>query len=346
MKKPNLLYILFVPLCVGWYYLQNSISTDSVFFYGFAENKETEINHDKDIYIEQILVVPGQQVLAGDLLMLVSRAEVDVALARSETDLAYIDKELELKKKRLLDRIELIETMKANRLEFFDLQIQEYEAQLATHNSLLEKLGLEQESSSEVKTRPLEEKIKQIELKKIQEKAEAQIEVSQLEEQINDLKWPAIQEKKKIEQQKSFVELQQGQLKIVAPENGIIGNILCKEGENIQSFRTLINFYKPQPTLVKGFVHESQLLEVDMGDELEISSTTNPDMTIRGKVIGLGNRIVEIPERMRKMPEVKTYGREILIRIPQDNPFLQKEKVSLAAYRTATATSKDIGHEK
>ena len=346
MKKPNLLYLLFIPLCLGWYYLQNSISTDSVFFYGFAENKETEINHDKDIFIDQILVVPGQQVLAGDLLMLVSRAEVDVELARSETDLGYIDKDLELKQKVLVDRIELIETRKANRLESFDLQIKEYQAQLSTHNSLLEKLGLELESSSEAKSRPLQEKIKQLELKKVQERAEAELEVSQIKEQINDLKWPAIHEKKKIEQKKSFVKLQQGKLKVVAPENGIIGNILCKEGENIQSFRTLINFYKPQPTLVKGFVHESQLLEVNMDDELEISSTTNPNTTIKGKVIGLGNRIVEIPERMRKMPEVKTYGREILIRIPEDNPFLQKEKVSLAAYSAANATSKDIGYEK
>jgi hypothetical protein len=46
-------------------------------------------------------------------------------------------------------------------------------------------------------------------------------------------------------------------------------------------------------------------------------------------VIGMGHRIVEIPERLRKIPEIKTYGREVLIQIPSDNKFLQKEKVVL-----------------
>jgi hypothetical protein len=43
----------------------------------------------------------------------------------------------------------------------------------------------------------------------------------------------------------------------------------------------------------------------------------------------LGSRIVEIPERLRKNPDLKTYGREVLIAIPPSNLFLQKEKVIL-----------------
>jgi len=109
----------------------------------------------------------------------------------------------------------------------------------------------------------------------------------------------------------------------------LIGNILCKEGENISSFSTLINFYERNPTLVKGFVHESLILEVQEGDSLVVSSTLHPEQKTSGEVIGLGSRIVEIPERLRKMPELKTYGREVLIRIPSNNNFLQKEKVML-----------------
>ena len=46
-------------------------------------------------------------------------------------------------------------------------------------------------------------------------------------------------------------------------------------------------------------------------------------------ITGLGSRIVEIPDRLRKNPDLKTYGREVLISIPPTNFFLQKEKVIL-----------------
>jgi hypothetical protein len=48
-----------------------------------------------------------------------------------------------------------------------------------------------------------------------------------------------------------------------------------------------------------------------------------------GVISGLGHRIIEIPERLRKIPELRTYGREVLIEIPNNNHFLQKEKVLL-----------------
>jgi len=71
------------------------------------------------------------------------------------------------------------------------------------------------------------------------------------------------------------------------------------------------------------------ILEVKVGDELEVSSSLHPDHKVRGVVFGLGSRIVEIPERLRKMADFKTYGREVLIKIPEENNFLQKEKVLL-----------------
>ena len=51
------------------------------------------------------------------------------------------------------------------------------------------------------------------------------------------------------------------------------------------------------------------------------------EYSCRGIVTGLGSRVVETPVRLRKIPEVSTYGREILVSIPPDNSFIQKEKV-------------------
>ena len=81
-------------------------------------------------------------------------------------------------------------------------------------------------------------------------------------------------------------------------------------------------------------MHESLILHVSVGDSLEVGSTSQPEHRIMGKVTGLGSRIVEIPERLRKHPQLKTYGREVLIQIPAQNPFLQKEKVVLNLLNT------------
>ena len=109
----------------------------------------------------------------------------------------------------------------------------------------------------------------------------------------------------------------------------MIGNVHCIDGENISSFKTLISFYERNPTLVKGFVHEKLILEVQLEDKLSVTSSQHPNHEVVGEVVGLGTRIVEIPERLRKIPEAKSYGREVLIKIPAENPFLQKEKVTL-----------------
>ncbi len=109
---------------------------------------------------------------------------------------------------------------------------------------------------------------------------------------------------------------------------------MLKEEIFSASFNTLITFYEENPTLVKAYVHENMILQVNEGDTLEVFSSLHPDHRCLGVVTGLGSRIVEIPERLRKLPEVKTYGREVLVSIPRDNHFLQKEKVVLDLNRT------------
>jgi len=134
---------------------------------------------------------------------------------------------------------------------------------------------------------------------------------------------------RKVEKDLEYYEANSVKVSILAPTDGLIGNIHCMESENISSFRSLISFYEENPTRVKGFVHESMILEVNVGDTLEVVSSLHPENRCLGIVTGLGTRIVEIPERLRKMPQVKNYGREVLIAIPPENSFLQKEKVML-----------------
>ena len=155
------------------------------------------------------------------------------------------------------------------------------------------------------------------------------IEIARLEQEMRLSGIPAQMELGKMKREVDLYKKEQGQLELYAPSDGLIGSIHCKPGENIPSFNTLISFYEQSPNTVVAYLHESLSTELKVGDSLIVASTLHPEETCLGRVAGLGHRIVEIPERLRKIPEIKSYGREVLIAIPGDNHFLQKEKVML-----------------
>ena len=133
-----------------------------------------------------------------------------------------------------------------------------------------------------------------------------------------------------LEAEKEFDAIHKIQnIDVLAPEEGLIGNIYCKEAEHVPAFKTLLTFYEPHSGIIKGYVHEDLTLSVKIGDPFKVTSLKNDEVYYDGKVIGLGSRIIEVPPRLRKFPQIKSYGREVTIGISKDNIFLQKEKVGL-----------------
>jgi len=339
MKRFNLLYFIVIPLAFIWYKMHNNISQESVFFYGFAENKETEISHDEDVLVYKIHVTPGQEVKKGDLLMEVSQDEIDFKLSQVNNKLNEVAFDVKTQRKEILDGITQLESKKEAKIASYKVQIAEEEVKLQQHQKLIENLTsinndvFDKESTIHFKNIKSLQKLMAIDVKPLD------IEIEQLKSKLKIINTPLVNVQSELKKEEDYLKFEQAKLKITAPSDGMIGNISCKEGENISAFRSMLNFYEPRPTMVKGFVHESLILAVQRQDSLQITSSLHPDLRVYGKVIGLGNRIVEIPERMRKMPEIKTYGREILIKIPANNPFLQKEKVFLNAIPESNGTS-------
>lgn len=331
MKRINLLYIAIIPLFYVLFKMNANLGKASAFFYGFAENKETELSHDKDVLVHKILVTPGQTVVKGQLLMEVKQAAIDLKIGTANLDIERLNLEAQQRRQNLLDQIQQLQARRVTKVATLEAEIQNLQATIDYNQSLLK--DLKTIDSEEVDTQNSPNHIK---LKALKDQLELvvrpiDIEIAQYQKELALISKPTQVQQEKLKTEIDFYKNEQDQLIIRAPSDGIIGNILCKEGENISAFSTLINFYERNPTLVKGFVHESLILQVQEGDSLIVSSTLHPDQKIGGKVIGLGTRIVEIPERLRKIPDVKTYGREIMIEIPHSNPFLQKEKVMLNA---------------
>ncbi len=329
MKRFNILYLLLIPCAYLLYLAGTSVQSEGAFFYGFAENKETELNLDVDCLIAMVHVSPGEEVKKGQLLLEASQAKYDLKINDLEYDLKEQQVNTELERAKLKNTIAQLEIKKQAQITELDADIRSLEAKIEINEKLFDQI-----SSIKVPENSTINKSARIELEQLKNtRAEIVAPINQqiaiLETQIKNAGQPQVLQRQRLNKERELVDIEKERLQIFAPSDGLIGNVHCIDGENVSSFNTLISFYERNPTLVKGYVHEKLILEVKLDADLSVSSSQHPDHEVQGKVVGLGTRIVEIPERLRKIPEIKTYGREVLIRIPTDNPFLQKEKVTL-----------------
>ncbi|MEE9437700.1 MAG: hypothetical protein V3V14_01790 [Saprospiraceae bacterium] len=329
MKKINSIYIIGVILAIGLFYLFNRIQTESVFFYGFAENKETEINHDKDVLIDKILVVNGQEVKKGDLLIEVFNTDrIPTKINALNLEKQEIDVNTILKKQEVEHRIRVLETEKDSKLLELKSKIKTVKRKIELNKSLFKDLkSIDRQHN--VEKLPIELELDFLRAKQQELTTKYDQDIAFYNRTLNQLSKPSKIKKNIVNSQLEKVQSENDKIQIFAPSDGLIGSVFCKEGEHITAFSTLMNFYKHNPTQVKGYVHESLILKVKVGDKLEVTSSLHANHKIIGEVLGLGSRIVEIPERLRKNAEIRTYGREVLIKIAAENNFLQKEKVML-----------------
>jgi len=327
MKIFNPIYIVAIVTAFFLWKFSQSFTQDSVLFYGFAENKETEINLDHAVQVDKILVTPGEFVKKGQLLIEVSQTDFVYDIDKERNNIDELKIEESLWQTEIDGKISILNTKHQTELTEIQDEIKEILAEKKYQESLFIDLETIKPKDRKINYDPLQEKINKLQGEKNRLTTLYQAELANLNQQKSNSKNPFLQKVKSIEHEISRNETRLKKLSLIAPTDGLIGNVHCKEAENITSFKTLITFYEPNPSLVKGFVHEDLIMEVNLNDNLSVRSTKSGQFHCKGIVSGLGSRIVEIPERLRKNPELKTYGREVLIEIPTENDFLQKEKV-------------------
>jgi multidrug resistance efflux pump len=328
LRRINLLYVALPLMGWGLWTIFKNISRTTATFYGFAENKETSINLDQDLLVHKIHVKSGQFVAKGTLLLEVSRVDLGFKMNELTGDLAQIEASEAWRVADLRTRMDEVRALKAEKIGNLQASIRVAEAEMALQQRLVRDLKTVQADTTNT-NHPAKAKIAALgeEMRLVAEPYDR--EMASLEKA---LALSGRSDQTKVDRIKKEVDLfkqEEGRLKIYAPSDGLIGNIMCKEGENISSFNTLIAFYEQHPNTVIGYVHESLSLRITVGDSLHVVSSLHPNERLKGRIVGLGHRIVEIPERLRKIPELRTYGREVMIEIPTQNNFLQKEKVIL-----------------
>ena len=326
----NILYWA-IPLVVwALFSIYQYLSRGSVSFYGVAENQETQINLDHPVTVNRIYFTQGQFVSKGALLMEVTRTALDLKMSELTHNITELQVRDQLRIAEIRGELERLRAERAEKTGVLQSHIRVLESEQTLNRSLFRDLrSISVADTGSLDGSPHTAKIQALreELRLIAEPLD--VEITRLEQELKMAGLPAQTQINKLKNEVGVYQKEQERLKIYAPSDGLAGTIHCREGENVSAFTPLISFYEQNPNTVVAYVHESMILQIKIGDSLNVVSSLHPEEHCRGQVSGLGHRVVEIPERLRKIPEVKSYGREILISIPSTNNFLQKEKVVL-----------------
>ena len=135
-----------------------------------------------------------------------------------------------------------------------------------------------------------------------------------------------------INNQLKILKQKKNDLFVFSKIKGVIGSVNVKVGEDASPFMPLVTMHDTSPTMIKGFVHESIHNKTFKGQKVIVSSIANPSKTVDAIVGSVGNRIVEYPQRLKSSEGQLIYGREVIILVPKNNPFLIGEKVLIKSF--------------
>ncbi|MFT4660271.1 MAG: multidrug resistance efflux pump [Patiriisocius sp.] len=303
-------------------------NSETFVFYGFSENKEQELNFDYDVKVVDIKVNSGQFVKQGDPLLEVMRTSGPLQLNEVENKLALLEIQKNAKCTELRAKIVSLYAERDEKLSNIEAEIISTQSSIDRNQALLKAIGEEVSDVSSLKGED-ELDLEQLQKRKNAVDKPTDIKVTAIKSEIAAVEDAFSLEQAILSEEKSFYVSREDEQILKAPRDGIVGFITCSPGENYSSFSKLISLYDPHPVTVKGYVLESMITSIEINDSVRVSSSLNPDMVYGGKITGFGTRILEIPTRLTKIPELQIYGREVLISISSKNLLLQKEKVKI-----------------
>lgn len=307
---------------------------ESTQFFGIAETREIIVNSESAVDIKKIAVTEGQCVEKGDLLVELSSPELEMKINHISHQLDELKVRNGVDKVALQSRLQQLTAEKVAKESDLKNQIAELENQYAINKSLFSEL----KSIPERENQESNEENSPIKLKIMGLKKELDVSVLPLEIQIDlvrktleDSEDPVEIQVERLDKELTLLKNERRNLDIYAQISGIIGSVNYKPGEKVSPFASIITLHTKNPSYIKGYIYENVYALVSIDDPVEVSSFSGIDTSVHGVVVGVGSRIVEYPERLRKHPDFKSWGREVLIRISEDNPFILGEKVLICS---------------
>lgn len=321
MKKWNIFYFGVLPFLIFILYKLNEWAMVShTEFFGEAEAKQVEINLNQDVMVTHILAERGTQVKKGTLLMKVQNLELDENINQINLDLQGVDTEKVLNKAEVQARILELDQKKISVLAELTTKYKEIQSEADFYKTLSTAA-----KGDSIKGNPSAVLLASIreEMKTAEKEFDDQIShYKNMMSQVQNANW----KNEQLQQKKRFYQKNKEVFDVMAPHDGTIGNINVRVGEYTKAYSSLISFMEPNPTLIKAYIQEKYNVKLHVGDTVAVKPVYIGDRQYKGVIAAIGHRIVEIPEKFRKVPSIKLYGIEIFIKI-EANGFFQNQIV-------------------
>lgn len=293
-------------------------------FYGIAENQVRTYSRPNEVTIQNIRVRLGQSVSAGDTLMVFQPK----SLFYKKEDLASQSRLIAID--RQSDQFQIRQQLDQALLKK-NLILEEYRIKT---DRLLRQKKISDSLSKLVFAQDVNNSRFDSEIKTLEDLMQFDIrandnQIQSLERALAQAPDPSIEKQSNLHTEVSRLEEQQKELVLLADTDGMIGQLDVQNGDPVPAYQSLIKIYSMHPNLVTSYIGEGYLGKVSLLDSVLIQSISEPGYQLKGNILNLGSRIVALPDRLKKIPELKAWGREVQIEIPGENRLIQGEKVKV-----------------
>lgn len=295
-----------------------------------VESQKTAISFRKPILVKAIYVSAGQHVKKGQLLIEVDRPDLTMEQTKLTNDKQLILAEKNKLLSDLRSKINLLAIEMSSKIQRLEANINQLETEIRLNQALYADVIAMTETNSSSKSN-LQEDPDQILLESYKKEivllqryhTSEKMRLKQLTDQ--DLQALELQ-LNLIAEELQALDLEQSTLKQFAPFDGAIGNVNIQLMELVPPFQTIITVYEERPSSIKAFVNLSTGIELAVGQLVTVESANRAYFT-SGEVLEIGARIVAYQDPAKPISPVQLFGKEVFIKLPEENGFLYGEQV-------------------
>ena len=300
-------------------------------FRGIAESSETIISLPSPTEIVKIYVVPGQEVKPGDTIVVINRPDLTLRVAELTRELDALEGRSNLSSAEIDQKVADVKANLETRRLTLSAEIRNLETEYESNKAISAKLkSLSNSKSQSDGNDAMAMRIKSLKNELALATKSANEQIALLRGSSKLQKASGKSEAENLKKELEEMQKQQEELIQIAKEDWVVGDVNVRDGEKVSSFAPIVTLAHKSPTLVRGYINEQIYQNMDLGEAVKVTTLAGSGKAVVGEVVGLSSRIVAFPERMWKMPEMPVYGREVTIKIPENNPFLLGEMVTIS----------------
>lgn len=296
-----------------------------------VEPMKKAISYHKAIRIEEIYVIPGQMVKPGDILVKVTRPDLILDVEKKNNEIERLGINRTLMESKYAGKRQQLVMDKDSKLRRINSEIDQLNIIVSNNQQLSSQFGsltgyadtIQQYGTSyyQIELVGLKEEIgfvkKQYELE------------SNASRKIFDEEFKAYEIlKRQLDKELEVLIIEENQLIKTAEIHGTVGSVSAQRGELLSPYTTILSIYESNPTVIKAVMNEGFEYEIEVGQMVKVESA-NRNYKIDGKIIEIGARIIEYPNRLKANQNIQMWGQELFIKIPEDNKFLNGERVAV-----------------